>query len=67
MAWPNYTVEGKPVCQHIFCDNRSARQFARHKITQVFGNGYNRVTLVCDAHLPVIEKVLDGNDFVEAL
>ena len=68
MAWPNYTRNGKPVCQHIFCDNRVNRAIATHKVTQVSEiNGSRHTTLVCDEHLNVIKKVLHGKDFVEAL
>lgn len=68
MGYPNYTVNGQPVCQHIFCDNRVNRMIATHKVTQVSEyNGKHLTTLVCSDHLPVIEKVLHGNDFVEAL
>jgi hypothetical protein len=68
MGWPNYTINGSPVCQHIFCDNRVNRAIATHKVTQVSEiNGHHSTTLVCDEHLAVIRKVLHGNDFVEAL
>lgn len=68
MGYPNYTRNGSPVCQHIFCDNRVARKIATHKVTQVSPiNGYHSITLVCDEHLPVIRKVLQDNDFAEVL
>lgn len=68
MGWPNYTIDGKPVCQHIFCDNRSSRMIATHKVSQVREDGTVwGVTLICDQHLPIMQKILHGNDFVEAL
>lgn len=68
MGWPNYTRDGSPVCQHVFCDNRVSRARATHKVTQVSEKtGKHLSTLVCNEHLAVIRKVLHGNDFVEVL
>lgn len=67
MSYPNYTVDGKPVCQHIFCDHRVSRMFATHKVVQVSQNGREHTTLVCDQHLPIIQQVLNDTDTVESL
>ena len=68
MGYPKYTRDGKILCQHIFCDNRVARNIATHKVTQVSPiNGHHTLTFVCDSHLPVIWKVLQDNDYAEVL
>ena len=67
MGWPNYMVNGKHVCQHIFCDHRGSRMIATHRVVQVADNGSEWETLVCDQHLTDIRKVLRDNDTVEKL
>ena len=68
MGYPNYTINGRSVCQHTFCDNRVARAYATHKVTRVSPvNGYRDITLVCDEHIHDIRKVLRDTDTVEAL
>lgn len=41
-------------CDHVFCDNRSARGIAKYRVIETFPNGKQWIDYICAEHLPIL-------------